>query len=69
MNIIIHCQYPLLETIKQLGLDYVDNCTEIDVHIPYTKEVEDVNNQYIDEADFCNHFGLDYDQVNCVELI
>jgi len=68
-NIIIHCQYPMLETIKQLGLDYVDNCTEIDVNIPYTKAVEDVNNSISDDAEFVSHYGLDYDQVNCIELI
>ena len=68
-NIIIHCQPSLLETVQQLNLTYNDYHDEVDVILPYTKEVEDVNNKYIDEAEFVNHFGLDYNQINCIELI
>ena len=42
---------------------------EIDVIIPYNDDVENVNNSISDDAEFVNHFGLDYDQVNCIELI
>ena len=73
MNIFIHCQPSLLPTIKELGLDWCyspqHNLDEIDVIIPYTSEVESINNQYDDEAEFTNHFGLDYEQVNCIQLI
>ena len=67
--ITIHCQPTLLETIQQLGLDYEDTLSEINVHIPFTKENEDVNKSIKDDADYCKHYGLDYDQVNCIELI
>ena len=72
-NIIIHCQDSMLETIKQLKLNwcYSSNpkLNEIDVIIPYTDSVESINNQYEDDELFVNHFGLDYEQVNCIQLI
>ena len=68
-NIIIHCKPSLLETVQQLNLTYEDHPSEIDVILPYTKEVEDINNKYSDDEEFVNQFGLDYDQINCIELI
>jgi len=72
MFITIHCKPSLLTTIKRLGLDWCysasPNLDEIDVIIPYTSDVESINDQYEDDEEFVNHFGLDYDQVNCIEL-
>ena len=59
----------MLSTIKDLALDYEELVNEVDVYIPYTLAVEDVNNQMTNDVDFVNYFGLDYDQVNCIELI
>ena len=68
-NIVIHCQYPMLETIKQLGLDYVDNCTEIDVIVPDVEYT--VSNGYYQDPDeqLCEHYGIDYNLVNCIEAV
>ena len=66
-TIIIHCKPSLLQTIQDLGLDYVNNYDEVDVNIPYTLAVEDVNNA-TEDKEFVEHFGLNYDQVNCIEL-
>ena len=68
-NIVIHCQPSLLSTIKDLELDYHEYFDEVDVTIPYTLDVMNVNNSTDDDAEFVNHFGLDYEQVNCIELI
>ena len=72
MFITIHCKPSLLPTIKQLDLDWCyspsANLDEIDVIIPYTSEVESINDKYLDDEEFVNHFGLDYEQVNCIEL-
>ena len=68
-NIIIHCKPSLLETVQQLEHTYRDYYDEVDVILPYTNEVEDLNNKYDSDAEFVNHFGLDYEQVNCIELI
>ena len=72
MNIYIHCQPSMLQTIKESGLNWCYspqfNQEEIDVIIPYTKEVDKLNYSTEDE-EFVEHFGLDYDQVNCIELL
>jgi len=68
-NIIIHCKPSMLPTIKDLELDYQEYFDEVDVTIPYTLDVMNVNNSTDDDAEFVNHFGLDYEQVNCIELI
>ena len=73
MNIYIHCQPSMLQTIKESGLNWCYspqfNQEEIDVIIPYTSEVEAINDKYLDESEFVSHFGLDYNQVNCIQLI
>ena len=68
-NIIIHCKPSLLSTIKDLDLDYEELVNEVDVTIPYTLDVMNINNSTNDDAEFVNHFGLDYDQINMIELI
>ena len=68
-NIIIHCKPSLLPTIKDLELDYQELYDEVDVTIPYTVDVIKLNNSTNDDEEFVNHFGLDYDQINCIELI
>ena len=68
-NIIIHCKPSLLETVQQLNHTYRDYYDEVDVIIPYTSDVENVNNSTNDDEEFVNHFGLDYNQVNMIELI
>ena len=63
----------MLQTIKESGLNWCYSPTfnkeEIDVIIPYTSEVEAINNKYLDESEFVSHFGLNNDQVNCIQLI
>ena len=59
----------MLSTIKDLELDYQELYDEVDVTIPYTLDVMNVNNSTDDDEEFVNHFGLDYEQVNCIELI
>ena len=68
-NVIIHCKPSLLPTIKDLDLYYEEVYDEVDVTIPYTVDVMKVNNSTEDDAEFVSHFGLDYEQINCIELI
>ena len=68
-NVIIHCKPSLLPTIKDLELDYQELYDEVDVSIPYTYDVMKLNNSTEDDEEFVSHFGLDYDQINCIELI
>ena len=67
-KVIIHCKNSLYEFITNSGLDYIDQGDEIDVivdDIAYT-----VNGTVYQDPDeqFCAHYGIDYDQVNCIEL-
>ena len=68
-NIIIHCQPSMLSTIKDLELDYQELYDEVDVTIPYTYDVMKLNNSTETDEEFVSHYGLDYDQINCIELI
>ena len=67
-KVIIHCKNSLYEFITNSGFDYIDQGNEIDVivdDVAYT-----VNGTVYQEPDeqFCEHYGIDYDQVNCIEL-
>ena len=67
-KVIIHCKNSLYEFITNSGLDYIDQGNEIDVivdDVAYT-----VNGTIYQDPDeqFCEHYGIDYDQVNCIEL-
>ena len=68
-KVIIHCKNSLYEFITNSGLDYIDQGNEIDVivdDVAYT-----VNGTIYQDPDeqFCEHYGIDYDQVNCIELV
>ena len=77
-QIVIHCQPTLLETIKNLGYDWSFSQQfkerEIDVFVDNI-EYKDGNhpdmNGYWEDPDIqlCNHYGIDYDQVNCLESL
>ena len=71
-NIIIHCNPSELDNIKAQGLQYEESprfgFNEYDVIIPLTNEVDKLNNSLEDE-EFVEHFGINYNNVNCIELI
>ena len=62
-QVIIHCQDSLLNVLNNSGLIYFesDYNDEIDVFVDNIEELED--------SELCEHYGLDYNQVNCIELI
>jgi hypothetical protein len=67
---LIYCKPSYLDSIKELGLDWThadNNGTEIVVtvkDVPY--EIVDGFYQDPDEQ-LCEHYGIDYDEVNCIE--
>ncbi len=67
-NVLIHCKPEYLEEVKQLGLYYTINSQldEVDVKVP---DVDyDPGHYYVDpDEQLCDHYGIDYDQVNCIE--
>ena len=60
-QIVIHCQTSLQPSLFKLGLDYEYNCGEYDVIVDNIDSLED--------DELCKHYWLDYEQVNCIELI
>ena len=70
----IHMKMNALDLIKELGYYYEINDNELDV-IVQDVEYKDGNhpdqNGIWEDPDiqFCNHYGIDYDLVNCIELV
>ncbi len=63
-----------LDSIKELGLNYLDvNDNEIDVIVDDVEYKDgnhpDQNGIWEDpDIQLCNHYNIDYDYVNCIEL-
>ena len=71
-SVLIHCKPNYLDEIKELGLNWSYSNRfgkdEIDVivdDVPY--ELVDGTYQDPDEQ-LCEHYELDYDLINCIEL-
>ena len=68
-QVIIHCKESYLDELLSLGLDFGYNCGEYDVlvdDIPY----EITRGDYQDpDKQLCEFYGIDYDQVNCIEAV
>tara|TARA_R100000353_G_scaffold29733_1_gene24524 strand:- start:1525 stop:1713 length:189 start_codon:yes stop_codon:yes gene_type:complete len=60
-KVLIHCKHSLQEFLFKNDFDYVKNDEEIDVLVD--------NIDSLDDEEFCQHYGIDYDQVNCIELV
>ena len=64
-QVVIHCQPSLIDVALTEQLNYewsrVHNQEELDVIVDDIAELED--------DELCTHYGLDYEQVNCIELI
>ena len=69
MKALIHFKESARMHLKDLGLNYTKSDNELDVivdDVPY--EVRDGIYQDPDEQ-LCEHYGIDYDQVNCIEAV
>ena len=67
-QVLIHCKESLFDWLVNSSLQFEYNCGEYDVvvdDVPYT--VHDGIYQDPDEQ-LCEHYGIDYNQVNCIEL-
>ena len=69
-QVIIHCKPDYLLKLRETGLTYFEtNNDEVDVivdDVPYQ-----VHGGYYQDPDeqLCEHYGIDYDQVNCIEAM
>ena len=68
-NVLIHCKPEYLPQVKELGLYYIHSKNdEIDVTV--TDVDYDPDHYYVDpDQQLCDHYGIDYDQVNCIEAV
>ncbi len=70
-NILIHCQPSLLDYIQKMNFTWSYSPrfgdTEIDVIVP---DVEYDLNHGLNDPDeqLCDHYGIDYNQVNMIEV-
>ena len=64
-EVLIHCKPSLLDKIKEYDLNWFYSprfgIDEVDVIVEDDKDRDD--------EDLCAFFNLDYDQVNCIELL
>ena len=66
-QVIIHLKESYLNSIKELGYDYTINDNEVDVIVP---DVDyDPDHSIVDpDEQLCDHYGIDYNQVNMIEV-
>ena len=66
-QVIIHLKESYLNSIKELGYDYTLNDNEVDVIVP---DVDyDPDHSIVDpDEQLCDHYSIDYDEVNMMEL-
>ena len=68
-QVIIHCKESYLDELLSLGLDFGYNCGEYDVLVDDV-EYKVIDGYYQDpDVQLCKHYGIDYDQVNCIEAL
>ena len=68
-QVIIHCKPSLREFLHQSNLSFEYTCNELNVivdDVPYT-----VTEGYYQDPDeqLCEHYGINYDLVNCIEAV
>ena len=74
-KVIIHCKESLRDWLFTSGLEFeCSDDNEIDVIVDDVEYRDgnhpDQNNIWEDpDIQLCNHYGIDYDQVNCIELM
>ena len=66
-QVIIHCRTSYEDVLDELKLNYNYNDGELDVIVT---DVDYDPDHYLVDPDeqLCDYYGIDYDQVNCIEL-
>jgi hypothetical protein len=68
-KVIIHCKESYCDELISKGLDFGYNCGEYDVVVDDIPSQLIVDGVYQDhDVLLCDHYGIDYNQVNCIEL-
>ena len=72
--VIIHMKESARDLLTDLGLFYDEHDNELDVIVEDVEYKDgnhpDQNNIWEDpDVQLCNHYGIDYDLVNCIEAM
>ncbi len=67
-QVVIHCKDSYLDQLLDLNLPFFETNDEFDV---YVNDIDyDPNHHIVDpDEQLCEHYGIDYNQVNCIELV
>jgi len=67
-QVLIHCKESAEDLLKDRELFFTYGDGELDVIVP---DIEyDPNHYYVDpDEQLCDEYGIDYDLVNCIELV
>ncbi len=67
-KVIFHLDTSYLDSINELGYDYTIKDKEIDVILPH---IEYNSNHSLTDPDeqLCDHYSIDYDYVNLIEIV
>ena len=60
-KVIIRCKNSLYEFITNSGLEYKDQGNELEVIVN--------NIDHLNDEQFCEHYGIDYNQINRIEAL
>tara|TARA_R100000781_G_scaffold8151_1_gene7543 strand:- start:135 stop:350 length:216 start_codon:yes stop_codon:yes gene_type:complete len=57
--VLIHCKKSVKDYINLLDVKFTETPTEVDILVNNIDE--------LDDQEFCEHYNIDYDDVNCIE--
>ena len=61
--VVVHCSPSMLSTIEELGYNWTYSpkfgSDEVDLILS--------DKQHLEDEELCTYYGLDYDQVHCIE--
>ena len=71
-QVVIHMKDSALDNIKELGFewDYSQQFGDNEIDVVVNDVDYDPSHCYKDpDEQLCDHYGIDYNQVNCIELV
>ena len=69
MQALIHCKLDALTHLQSLGLKYQEHDGELDVIVDDVEYTHSDGYYQDPDEQLCEHYGFDYDQVNCMEAL
>ena len=67
MEILFNCKEEVLDYVNQLKNCKLVSINETEREVEVILDIDPKINQELDFQDFTDHFGFDYDDINCIE--